>query len=156
MPTHHQGSPEEVLALDTFIKLSRASESLDARLSRRNSLCDLTLTQFAVMEALYHLGPMSQTEIGAKLLKSGGNITLVLDNLEKHGYAERQRCPHDRRMFTIHLTEAGRAKIGEVFPRHLASIVDEMSVLTALEQQQLGVLLKKLGLGKQETGKCTK
>jgi MarR family 2-MHQ and catechol resistance regulon transcriptional repressor len=92
MPTHHQGSSEEVLALDTFIKLSRASESLDARLLHRNTLCELTLTQFAVMEALYHLGPMSQTELGAKLLKSGGNITLVLDNLEKHGYVERQRC----------------------------------------------------------------
>lgn len=154
MPTHHQGSPEEVLALDTFIKLSRASESLDARLLRRNTLCDLTLTQFAVLEALYHLGPMSQTEIGAKLLKSGGNITLVLDNLEKHGYAERQRCPHDRRMFTVHLTEAGRAKISAVFPRHLASIVDEMSALTTPEQQQLGVLLKKLGLGRSEVENC--
>ena len=155
MPTHHQGSPEEILALDTFIKLSRASESLDARLLHRNTLCDLTLTQFAVMEALYHLGPMSQTEIGAKLLKSGGNITLVLDNLEKHGYTERQRCPHDRRSFTVHLTEIGQTKIGEVFPRHLASIVDEMSALTATEQQQLGVLLKKLGLGKPEAEKCT-
>lgn len=150
MPTHYQGSAEERLALDTFIKLSRATESFDMRMLAHHSLCDLTLTQFAVMEALFHLGPMSQTEIGVKLLKSGGNITLVLDNLEKHGYVERERCESDRRRFTVRLTDAGRAKIEDVLPRHVAVIVQEMSVLTWQEQEMLGQLLKKLGRGEGE------
>lgn len=151
MPTHHQGTPQETLALDTYIKLSRATESLDTRLSRRNTLDDLTLTQFAVMEALYHLGSLSQTEIGAKLLKSGGNITLVIDNLQKHNYVERKRCATDRRIIYVSLTPEGRALISGIFPRHLAAIVEEMNVLSAEEQVDLGRLLKKLGRGRSGT-----
>lgn len=150
MTTHHQGTPQEVLALDTYIKLSRATESLDTRLSRRNTLDDLTLTQFAVLEALYHLGSLSQTEIGAKLLKSGGNITLVIDNLQRHGYVERRRCATDRRMIYVNLTPEGNAKIASIFPRHLVAIIDEMGVLSAEEQVDLGRLLKKLGRGRRD------
>lgn len=149
MPTRFAGTPEEVLALDTFIKLSRASESVDARVMRPCSLEDLTITQFAVMEALLHLGSLSQTELGSKLLKSGGNITLVIDNLQKHGYVERRRCNHDRRLIYVDLTETGREKISRIFPRQVAAISEEMSVLTQDEQRELGRLLKKLGKGKE-------
>lgn len=145
MPTHHQGTPEEVLALDTFIKIQRAVNAFEARIARHNTLQDLTETQFAVMEALYHLGPMCQSEIGAKLLKSGGNITLVIDNLEKHGYVVRQRSTEDRRMMRVSLTDTGHAKIAAVFPNHVAAIVQEVGALTPDEQRELGRLLKKLG-----------
>jgi MarR family transcriptional regulator, 2-MHQ and catechol-resistance regulon repressor len=145
MPTRHKGAPNEVLALDTFIKLQRAVNAFDARVMRHHALEDLTLSQFSVLEALYHLGPLSQSEIGAKLLKSGGNITLVIDNLERAGYVARRRCLNDRRIVYVDLTDAGTAKIAQVFPRHAAAIVQEMSALSAEEQQQLGVLLKKLG-----------
>jgi DNA-binding MarR family transcriptional regulator len=91
MPTYHKGTPQEVQALDTFIKLTRATDSLQARLARRETFGDLTPRQFGVLETLYHLGPMRQGEICAKLLKSGGNITLVVDNLEKRGLVRRQR-----------------------------------------------------------------
>lgn len=148
MPTHYQGDADERLALDTYIKLSRAYESLDTRILHRHSLGNLTLTQFAVLEALYHLGPLTQTEIGAKLLKSGGNITLVIDNLEKHGLAERRRCVTDRRLVYVDLTPAGRATIAEILPRHVAVIVEEMSVLDAAEKAELGRLLRKLGKGR--------
>lgn len=147
MATKHRGAPEETLALDTFIKLSRASESFDTRLARHASLEDLTLTQFAVLEALYHLGTLTQRDIGAKLLKSGGNITLVIDNLEKHGHVYRRRCESDRRRIYVELTDAGRTLISRVFPRQLAAIVHEMSVLSPDEQRQLGGLLRKLGRG---------
>ncbi len=145
MPTHYQGTPEEVLALNTYIKLSRAVNALDARLARHHALDDLTITQFAVLEALHHLGPLSQTEIGAKLLKSGGNITLVIDNLERHGYVARRRCDSDRRIVYVDLTPTGQAKIAAIFPRQLKAIVEELSVLSADEQQELSALLKKLG-----------
>lgn len=149
MPTRYEGTPEDVLALDTFIKLSRASESVDTRVMRPCSLEDLTITQFAVMEALLHLGALTQTELGSKLLKSGGNITLVIDNLEKHGYVERRRCDSDRRLSYVNLTPAGQEKIERIFPRQVAAIREEMSVLTREEQRELGRLLRKLGLGKE-------
>jgi len=147
MATKYRGSAEEKLALDTFIKLSRASESFDTRIMRHGTLEDLTITQFAVLEVLLHLGTLSQRDIGAKLLKSGGNITLVIDNLEKHDYVARRRCEQDRRVIYVDLTEKGRTLIERVFPRHLKAIVHEMSVLTPDEQRQLGALLRKLGRG---------
>lgn len=145
MPTHYTGTPEEELALDTFIKLSRASDSVTARLMRGGTTGELTFTQFAVMEALLHLGPLCQGEIGAKLLKSGGNITLVIDNLEKQGWVRRERDTHDRRLVRVMLTPEGRALIERIFPEHLKAIMAAMSALSPAEQHQLGALCRKLG-----------
>lgn len=145
MPTHYQGSPEEVRALNTFIKLTRCTEALLARLSNCGSLEGLTISQFGVLEALYHLGPMNQSEIGNKLLRSGGNITLVIDNLEKQGLVKRQRDHEDRRMVIVTLTDKGRQLISRIFPQHLRAIVKELSILTPQEQELLGDLCRKLG-----------
>lgn len=145
MPTHYAGSPEETLALDTWIKLTRAADSFGARLARRGTSGDLTPSQFGVLETLYHLGPLNQGEICGKLLKSGGNITLVIDHLEARGLVRRERDRADRRVVTVSLTEAGKALIQRIFPEHVRAIVEEMGVLTAEEQETLGRLCKKLG-----------
>jgi MarR family 2-MHQ and catechol resistance regulon transcriptional repressor len=147
MPTHFEGPDCQVLALDTMIKLTRATNTLMARLARRSTYGELTESQFGTLEALYHLGPMSQTEICGKLLKSSGNTTLVVDNLEKHGLVQRQRDESDRRVVMVQLTEAGRQLIARIFPAHAAAVAEEMSVLTTEEQQQLGELCRKLGKG---------
>ncbi len=145
MPTHYQGTSEEVLALNAFIKLTRAVDSLEARLAQRGALCDLTPSQFGVLESLYHLGPMCQGEVSAKILRSAGNMTLVLDNLEKRGLVRRERDTGDRRKVNIVLTEAGRELISRVLPHQVAAIVEEMGVLTSEEQAALGRICRKLG-----------
>ena len=147
MPTHFTGTPEEVLALDTFIKLTRASNSVLARIAHHGTHSDLSVSQFGTLESLYHLGTMSQTEICGKLLKSGGNTTLVIDNLEKRGLVQRRRDPDDRRVVMVELTEAGRDLISAIFPRHAQVVAAEMAVLAPEELQQLGDLCKKLGKG---------
>jgi MarR family 2-MHQ and catechol resistance regulon transcriptional repressor len=146
MGTHHKGTRAEVRALDAYIKLMRAADSLSARLSETISAAGLSESQFGVLEALYHLGPLCQREIAAKLLRSSGNITLVIDNLEAHGLVRRERQQHDRRYITVSLTDAGRKLIAEIFPSHVARIVEELGILTASEQEELGRLCKKLGL----------
>src|SRR5215208_4770989 len=148
MPTHFTGSRAEKRTLDTFIKLTRCTNSLLARLAERNTLADLTASQFAVLEALYHLGHMTQGDISAKVLKSGSNMTTVIDNLERDGLVRRERDAKDRRVIHVHLTEAGKGKIEAVLPGHVAALVEEFSVLSAGEQQALGELCKKLGKGK--------
>ena len=145
MPTHFSGAPEEVRALDTWIKLTRAVDSFGARLAAHGTCREVTISQFGVLEALHHLGPLRQGEISAKLLRSGGNITLVVDNLEARGLVRRDRDVHDRRVVTVSLTETGETLIAELFPQHLRAIVEEMSVLTAEEQETLGRLCRKLG-----------
>lgn len=148
MPTHHKGTAREVLALNTYIKLMRAGDAIASRILRRGTLGELTVSQFAALEALYYLGPLRQNEIGTRLLRSAGNMTLVLDNLEKAGLVTRARARDDRRAVIVSLTPKGRQRVAAVLPGHIAAIVDEMSALTADEQRALGDLCKKLG--KQE------
>lgn len=147
MPTHHKGTAEEVQALNTFIKFTRANTALMSRLFRRGTMEPLTESQFAVMEALYHLGPLCQGEISKKILRSGGNITLVIDNLEKQSWVRRERDTEDRRLVRVSLTPLGRQTIEEVFPRHVRAIVEEMQVLSPAERDQLSELCRKLGKG---------
>ena len=83
MGTHYNGSTKEIDALDSYIKLIRSAESLNAKINLELSAFDLTESQFGVLDALFHLGPMKHKEIGKKILKSGGNITMVINNLER-------------------------------------------------------------------------
>jgi MarR family 2-MHQ and catechol resistance regulon transcriptional repressor len=133
-------------ALKTYVKLMRATESITARTHRQLSTFGLTFSQFGVLEALYHLGPMSQSEIGQKILRSSGNMTMVIDNLEKRELVRRERNQADRRFFIIHLTDEGKKLISGIFPSHAAEIARELDVLSPTEQQTLGRLCKKLGL----------
>lgn len=145
MGTNYQGTAEEKQALDLYIKLMRAAESVTARVNDHLTDINLTVSQFGVLEALYHLGPMHQALLGEKILKSGGNMTLVIDNLAKRGLVERQRNQDDRRFVTVRLTEKGRDLIREIMPRHVAIVVAEVGILTADEQEQFSTLCRKLG-----------
>jgi MarR family 2-MHQ and catechol resistance regulon transcriptional repressor len=148
MPTHFTGSRAEMRTLETFIKLTRCTNSVLARLAERNTIGGLTYSQFAVLEALYHLGSLTQSEISQKVLKSVSNMTTVIDNLERDGLVRRERDANDRRVIHVHLTEAGSSKVEAVLPGHIAALVEEFSVLSATEQETLGKLCKKLGRGR--------
>lgn len=145
MPSRYSGTRAEKRTLDTFIKLTRCTNSVLARLSERSSIGDLTYSQFAVLEALYHAGSMTQGEISGKILKSTSNLTTVIDNLERDWLVRRERDTEDRRVIHVHLTEAGREKIEAVLPGHVEALVEEFSILSASEQETLGRLCKKLG-----------
>lgn len=146
MGTHYEGTIEEKTALDLYIKLSRAAEAVTARINHHLYAKNLTISQFGVLEAVYHLGPMQQNHLAEKILKSTGNMTLVINNLEKRGLVERRRDPEDRRCVIVHLTEAGCDLMSSILPHHVATVVKEISVLTLEEQAQLAALCRKLGL----------
>src|SRR5271168_2281763 len=150
MPTHFKGCTESVRALNAFINLIRASDSLAARLTAQLESQGLTMGQFGVVEALFHLGPMCQKTLGEKLLRSGGNITLIVDNLEKHKWVRRERQSQDRRMVMISLTAKGQKLIKKVMPPHAEVIVKEMNRLTPAEQEELRRICRKLGKGDGE------
>ncbi len=145
MPSLQPRRSQERLALLTYVKLMRAANA--ARTFASSSLSDtgLTLTQFAVLEALYHLGPMSLSDIAQKVLTTGGNLTMVVGNLEKQGLAKRQDSPEDRRVQIAVLTPKGKSLIRQIFPQHAAAIAEFLGVLTPEEQIQLGELCRKLG-----------
>jgi len=146
MGTKYAGTKEEKRALNTFIKLIRAGQSLSGRMEAHFSELGLTVSQFGVLEALFHLGPLNQKNLAAKILKSTGNITMVIDNLEKRGLVKRTRDEKDRRHYAVGITRKGHDMITSFFPKHVARIVKEMSVISGAEQEELGRLCKKIGL----------
>ena len=145
MPSHYSGTAREARTLDVYFKLPRCTNSIFARLAEHKTVGDLTYSQFAVLEALLHLGSMTQGDISQKILKSGSNLTTVIDNLERDGLVRRERNTKDRRIIFVHLTEKGKKKVEAVLPGHVKALVHEFSVLTAQEQETLASLCKKLG-----------
>ncbi|MCP3928196.1 MAG: MarR family transcriptional regulator, partial [Bacteroidetes bacterium] len=136
----------------TYIKLLRAAESVSSDVLKMIKASNLTASQFGVLEALFHLGPMCQKELAIKILKSTGNITLVVDNLEKRKLVTRKVHKKDRRFFTIALTPKGSELIAKLFPMHAQDITKRMDLLSTKEQIQLGELCKKLKNSVQPKG----
>jgi MarR family transcriptional regulator, 2-MHQ and catechol-resistance regulon repressor len=145
-----RGTKEEIRALSAHLKLVRAAETVGRWLARRLEADGLTMGQLGVLEALHHLGPMHQRELGRKLLRSDANVTAVIDNLERDGLVERVREDEDRRKVTIRLTADGKRRIAKVFPAHAKRITEAMRALTVSEQKELGRLCKKLGMSLEE------
>lgn len=147
MGTKYKGSRDVVRAMNAYIKLQRAAGAVSARTRADIEAAGLTESQFGVLDALYHLGPMPQKDLSVKTLKTGGNVTMVVDNLEKSGLVQRRRdCP-DRRLISVHLTPAGRRLIKRLMPGHARLIAREMGDLTPRELDTLAALCKKVGLG---------
>jgi MarR family transcriptional regulator, 2-MHQ and catechol-resistance regulon repressor len=149
MGTHYNGSKKDIDALDSYIKLIRSAESLNAKINLELSEFDLTESQFGVLDALLHLGPMKHKEIGKKILKSGGNITMVINNLERRELVQRKRGEKDKRQFIIHLTSKGKNKIQGVLPTIVKKIKKHFEVLNKEEQRELQRLCKTVGLQKR-------
>ncbi len=145
MGTKHRVTTAEARILDTYIKLRRAVNTVSLRECEEMRKSGLTESQFGVLEALHHLGPLCQRELAEKVLKSAGNMTTVIDNLERRGLVERERKSDDRRVVTVHLTDSGERLIREAFPRVVGALVGAFSVLTASDQKQLAALCRRLG-----------
>lgn len=144
MGSHYRGRKEEIRALDAFIKLTRCAHALLGGLAPGLEAEGLTPSRFGVLETLYHLGPLCQKDLGSKLLVSGGNITLVVDNLEGDGLVRRERG-EDRRFIRVHLTPKGKRAIARIFPAQARRITDFFRVLSPREQEELGRLCRTLG-----------
>jgi len=131
--------------LKTYTQMMRAVDAVTKRMHRHLADTGLTLSQFGVLEVLYHKGPLCQRDIGQKILKTSGNMTMVIDNLEKRKLVIREKDPVDRRRMLLKLTEKGFDLIQALFPTHAAVATKTFSVLESSELVTLGKLLKKIG-----------
>ena len=138
------------LALSLWVKLARAYSTFCKLTIKQISTFGLTEPQFGVLECLGHLGPLTLGELSKKQLVSGGNITCVVDNLEKEGFVERVPSKEDRRAIVAQLTPKGKKLFDNIFLQHAKYITKISSVLKEREQQELSRLLKKLGLALKE------
>ncbi|MCF7913825.1 MAG: MarR family transcriptional regulator [Spirochaetaceae bacterium] len=148
MASHYQGNNRELAALDAFIALTRAADAMQTAAFGRTPVPEeISMTQFEVLEALLHREPLTQAEIGKKILKTKGNISYTLDKLVKRGYVQRRVCDEDRRERLIELTSAGRKLIGDYFPHLARSFALASLELDEFELELLAGLAKRLGHG---------
>lgn len=145
MGTHYRGPAREVRALDALIKLLRCADSLSARLEPGIREDGFTASQFGLLEALLHLGPLQPCDLGRKLLTSRPNVVLIVDQLEEAGLVRRTPVERDRRRVLVKLTPEGRRAAERAFARHLRRLVEEFSLLSAKDQEELARLCKRLG-----------
>src|SRR5688500_15462497 len=133
-------------ALKLFVVLQRCAIAVMGNFHKHADLYDLTLTEFEILEALYHKGPLLLGDVQKKILLSSGGVTYTVDRLAEKGLVERRDCETDRRARYAALTSKGQALIGRIFPDYAARIEKTMSVLSAREQEAATALLRKLGL----------
>lgn len=139
---------EDKLDLSILIALSRSTQMIQRRSAGILKDSGLTITQFGVLEALYHKGNMTINEIIERLLSTSGNMTVVINNLEKEQLINRYVNPQDRRSSLIAITENGRSRVEETFPPHLIDLKECFAVYSDDEKEQLLDLLKKLTVKK--------
>ncbi|HSK18509.1 MAG TPA: MarR family transcriptional regulator [Longimicrobiales bacterium] len=140
------------IALKLYIVLSRAYLAVERHSQADIARHDLSQGEFAIMEALYHKGPLLLGEVQRKILVSSGGVTYLVDRLEADGLVERRECPTDRRARYAALTPKGRQLMKRIFPEHAAALERAVSGLSATEKKQAIELLRKLGRAAADIG----
>lgn len=139
-----QFNPQTEINIHTLRALSRCSQSIHKQELAVIKSSGLTASQFEVLEVLYHLGNLRISDIIEKILATGGNMTVVIDNLAKDGMVQQCTDSQDKRVKLIRITEKGKDLMDDLLPRHLESINNIFQVLTEEEKHHLGLILNKL------------
>lgn len=139
-----QINPQTELNIHTLRALSRCSQSIHKQELTVIKSSGLTASQFEVLEVLYHLGDLRICDIIEKILATGGNMTVVIDNLAKDGLVQQCTDSQDKRVKLIQITDKGKTLMDDLLPRHLESINAIFQTLTKEEKLHLGDILNKL------------
>jgi len=134
-------------ALKLFVVLQRCASAVMGNFHKHADLYDLTLTEFEILEALYHKGPLLLGDVQRKILLSSGGVTYAIDRLADKGLVERRECATDRRARYAALTPKGEGVVSRIFPAIASHIEETMSVLNGRQQDEAIDLLRKLGHG---------
>jgi MarR family 2-MHQ and catechol resistance regulon transcriptional repressor len=130
-----------------WLLLWKATKTLEAHAQRSVQALGMCQSDFGVLEALLHKGPLPVNAIGKKVLLTSGSMTAAVDRLERRGLVERQDDANDRRARIVHLTGAGRKLIQKLFAAHERDMERPVSCLTSREIESLTGALRKLGRG---------
>lgn len=132
-------------AAQLWIVLARCHRGVSALVERSVADLGLCLSDFMVLEALLHKGPLTISDIQAKVLLASGSMTAAVDRLENRSLVVRKTITTDRRARVLELTAEGRLMIDRAFQEHSHDLDRLMSVLDSEEKEQLYQSLKKLG-----------
>jgi len=135
----------ELTAAKLWIVLARCHRALALSVERSIADLGLCLSDFMVLEGLLHKGPLTISEIQAKVLLASGSMTAAVDRVESMGLVVRKTTANDRRARVLELTSKGRRLIERAFADHARHLENAMSVVNEDEKRHLYASLKKLG-----------
>lgn len=138
-------------AAQLWIVLARCHRAVSALVERSIAELEIGVSDFMVLEALLHKGPLMISEIQAKVLLASGSMTAAVDRLEKKSLLVRKTTSTDRRARVLELTPEGRVLVEQAFNEHSKDLERLMSVLDTDEKEQLYGISKKLGRFAAET-----
>jgi MarR family 2-MHQ and catechol resistance regulon transcriptional repressor len=148
--TSERGGAQLARPLKLWVVLARAYAAIERHIAADVAEHGLTVTEFGILEALHHKGPLLLGEIQRKVLVTSGGITYLVDRLVEKGLVRREASPTDRRARFAVLTPAGSRLIARIFPDHAERIRAVLDGLTAREQEEATDLLRRLGTGAAE------
>ena len=135
---------DRAATLQLIIALGRALQALEGSVRPHLVQSGLSLTEFAVLEVLYHKGALPLGQIRDRILVTGASTTYVVKKLEERGLMRRRTCAEDQRIVFGELTAKGRALIDEVFPGHVERLQQAMGGLSVSQKREAGRLLRAL------------
>lgn len=135
--------------LKLVVAVARTYNNLFFQIEKSIQEFDLNVSEFGVLEMLYHKGDQPVQKVAEKILVTSGTITYVINKLEKKGFVIRRKCNKDKRVYYVSLTEKGKDYISHIFPKHkdfldnLFKDLDEESKIKTLDNLiQLRKVLK--------------
>lgn len=133
-------------ALRVWLRLLTCTQLIERRVrSRLREQFATTLPRFDLMAQLErHPEGLKMGELSRLLMVTGGNVTAIVDQLEKEGLVERLDEPADRRAFRIRLTRTGERSFAEMARAHEGWVVELFGGMSRREQDDLLRLLAKV------------
>ncbi|MDU6880300.1 MarR family transcriptional regulator [Finegoldia magna] len=130
-------------SMAVYISMGRVINTLRRENNKLILKHNLTLGQFAVMEALYSKGRLSTGEVMEKILSTSGNIPVIVKNLEKDGFITRKQDEADKRRFILDLTDKGKYLMDEIVPENLKFMDELISLWDDDDKEELIILMNK-------------
>jgi MarR family transcriptional regulator, 2-MHQ and catechol-resistance regulon repressor len=127
-----------------FLALMQTSKRVHDRIKEEMTKNKLSITEFSVLEVLYHKGKQTIQQIGKSILISSGSMTYVIDKLEQRGLVSRNACPDDRRVIHVLLTDEGNTVMNEIMPTYHELVSGMFSSLSGHDAETFVQLLRKV------------
>jgi len=128
----------------SFLLLMQTARLFQERIRDDMNQNNLSITEFSVLEVLFHKGKQTIQQIANSILVANSSMTYVIDKLEQKGLLKRNACPEDRRVVHITLTEKGLGLMNTVMPEHEEFVDLAFDSLHPKELEQFDILLKKV------------
>lgn len=138
-------SAADTSGIHLWLLLWKASRAVETRARASIQAEGLCISDFSVLEALLHKGPLPVNTLGRKVLLTSGSITTAVDRLEQRGWVERHAAAADRRARLVGLTAEGTRFIRQQFVQHARDMERVFTGLDARQRRALASLLRKLG-----------